>query len=53
MQWMHIEKFLETHEYIMIADVWPLCSVSVATANWIFAGLLVDGELAISCESGH
>ena len=34
-----IEQFLQTHEYIMNADVRELCCVSAATANRILAGL--------------
>lgn len=33
MQWKQIEKFLETHPYIMNADVRAPCGVSAATAN--------------------
>ena len=39
MRWKQIEKFLETHPYIMNADVRVLCGVSAATANRILAGL--------------
>ena len=45
MRWKQIEKFLETHEFIMNADVRKLCGVSAATANRILAGLAVDGKL--------
>ena len=38
MRWKQIEKFLETHPYIMNADVRALCGVSAATANRILAG---------------
>jgi len=53
MRWRQIEKFLETHEFIMNADVRELCGVSAATANRILAGLLAGGELAKCRENGH
>lgn len=40
-----IEQFLQTHEYIMNADVRKLCGVSAATANRILAGLTETGAL--------
>lgn len=40
-----IEQFLQTHEYIMNADVRELCGVSAATANRILAGLTEAGVL--------
>ena len=40
-----IEQFLQTHEYIMNADVRELCGVSAATANRILAGLTETGAL--------
>lgn len=40
-----IEQFLQTHEYIMNADVRELCGVSAATANRILAGLTETGVL--------
>jgi len=51
MRWRQIEKFLETHEFIMNADVRALCGVSAATANRILAGLDNDGKL-IKCRIG-
>lgn len=39
MRWKQIEKFLETHPYIMNADVRALCGVSAATANRILVGV--------------
>lgn len=45
MRWRQIEKFLETHEFIMNADVRELCGVSAATANRILARMVTDGEL--------
>ena len=48
-----IEKFLETHPYIMNADVRALCGVSAATANRILAGLAAEGKLVKYREGGH
>ena len=53
MRWKQIEKFLETHPYIMNADVRALCGVSAATANRILAGLATEGKLVKYRESGH
>lgn len=53
LRWMQIEKFLETHEYIMNADVRALCNVSAATANRILAGFAAGGKLVKFRHSGH
>lgn len=53
MQWKQIEKFLETHPYIMNADVRALCGVSAATANRILAGLTAEGNIVKYREGGH
>ena len=53
MRWKQIEKFLETHPYIMNADVRALCGVSAATANRILAGLAAEGKLVKYREGGH
>ena len=53
MRWKQIEKFLETHEFIMNADVRELCGVSAATANRILAGLATEGTLVKYREGGH
>lgn len=53
MRWRQIEKFLETHEFIMNADVRNLCGVSAATANRILAGLSTEGNLVRCREGGH
>lgn len=53
MRWMQIEKFLETHLYIMNADVRALCGVSAATANRILAGFASEGKLVKYREGGH
>lgn len=53
LRWMQIKKFLETHEFIMNADVRMLCNVSAATANRILAGLAAGGKLAKCRQNGH
>lgn len=53
LRWKQIEKFLETHEFIMNADVQALCGVSAATANRILAGLVTSEKLIKYSESGH
>ena len=53
MRWKQIEKFLQTYEYIMNADVRVLCGVSAATANRILAGLAAEGTLVKYREGGH
>lgn len=53
MRWRQIEKFLETYEFIMNADVRILCNVSAATANRILVGLAVEGKLFKCRENGH
>lgn len=45
LRWQKIEQFLQTHEYIMNADVRELCGVSAATANRILAELVEEGKL--------
>ena len=53
LRWMQIKKFLETHTFIMNADVRMICDVSAATANRILAGLVDDGKLIKYRESRH
>lgn len=53
LRWLQIEKYLETHEYIMNADVRSLFNVSAATANRILAGFAADGKLFKFRHSGH
>ena len=53
MRWKQIEKFLETHPYIMNADGRALCGVSAATANRILAGLSTEGKLIQCRKNGH
>ena len=53
LRWKQIEKFLETHNFTMNADVRELCGVSAATANRILAGLSAEGKLIKRREGGH
>lgn len=53
LRWQRIEKFLETHEFIMNADVRSLCNVSAATANRILADLVTHGKLTKCRIGGH
>ena len=53
LRWQKIEQFLQTHAYIMNADVRELCGVSAATANRILAGLVDDNKLHKGRENGH
>lgn len=53
LRWMQIKKFLESHEFIMNADVRMICDVSAATANRVLAGLVADGKLIKYRESKH
>ena len=52
-RWRQIEKFLETHEFIMNADVRALCGVSAATANRVLAGLTAERKLVKYSRKGH
>ena len=53
LRWKQIEKYLETHEFIMNADVRTLCGVSAATANRILATLSTEGRLVKYREGSH
>lgn len=53
LRWGKIKAFLDTHDYIMNADVRVLCGVSAATANRILSGLVTDGKLVKYREHGH
>lgn len=53
MRWKLIEEFLQTHDYIMNADVRELCGVSAATANRILAKLLSEKKLTKNWVNGH
>lgn len=52
-RWRQIEKFLETHEFIMNADVRALCGVSAATANRVLAGLTAERKLVKYSRNGY
>lgn len=52
-RWQQIERFLQTYESIMNADVRGLCGVSPATANRILAGLVEEGKLVKCRIGGH
>lgn len=52
-RWKQIEKFLETHSFIMNADVRILFDVSSATANRILANLVSERILIKYYEGGH
>ena len=53
MRWKQIEKFLQSHEFIMNADVRALCGVSAATANRILGSLVSNKQLIKCRERGH
>ena len=53
LRWQKIEQFLQTHEYIMNADVRELCWGSAATANRILVGLANEGKLYKARANGH
>ncbi len=52
-RWKLIEDFLQTHDYIMNADIRELCGVSAATANRTLAELVADGKLVKFRKNGH
>ncbi len=53
LRWQKIEQFLQTHEYIMNADVRELCGISAATANRILVELANEGKLYKARANGH
>lgn len=53
LRWKLIERFLETHSFIMNADVRSLCNVSAATANRILAECAANDKLVKYRERGH
>ena len=53
LRWNKIQEYLETHDYIMNADVRELCEVSAATANRILAGFVTDKKLVKYREIKH
>lgn len=52
-RWQKIEQFLQTHEYIMNADVRKLCDVSPATANRMLSGWVTADKLIKERKDGH
>ena len=53
LRWQKIEQFLQTHAYIMNADVRELCGVSAATANRVLAELVESNRLIRSRIGGY
>ena len=53
LRWNKIQEYLQTHDYIMNADVRKLCGVSAATANRILVSLARKDKLAKYHEDGH
>lgn len=53
MRWKQIERFLETHEFIMNADVRQIFDVSAATANRILSSFAEEGKLVKYREGRH
>jgi Fic family protein len=53
MRWKQIEGFLQTHDYIMNADVREMCGVSAATANRILGGFVTEDKLVKRHQSGR
>lgn len=53
LRWKQIEKFLETYEFIMNADVRLMYGVSSATANRILAGFTTKRKLVKCREDEH
>lgn len=52
LRWRKIEQFLQTHEYIMNADVRKLCGVSAATATRILSELVKNKKLLRQHKDG-
>ena len=53
LRWKVIKKFLETHAFIMNADVRALFNVSAATSNRILSGLVAERKLIKYHRAGH
>lgn len=53
LRWQKIEQFLQTHEYIMNADVRNLCNVSAATANRILTVFVAKKRLVKCRQDGY
>ena len=52
-RWNKIQEYLQTHDYIMNANVRELCGVSAATANRILAQLVTEEKIKKNCINGH
>ena len=53
LRWNKIQTFLQTHDYIMNADVRELCDVSTATANRILGNLASENRIVKIHMDGH
>ena len=53
LRWKKIEEYLQTHDYIMNADVRKLCGVSAATANRILVSFVKTNKLVRYHERGQ
>ena len=53
LRWMQIEKFLQSHEFIMNADVREICGVSAATANRLLNNWVSEDQLVKTRVNGH
>ena len=53
LRWLQIEKYLQSHEFIMNADMRKICGVSGATASRILVCLVEEGKLVKIREHGH
>lgn len=53
LRWNKIQEYLQTHDYIMNADVRELCGVSAATANRILSNFVKASRLKRCQNSGH
>ena len=53
LRWNKIQAFLQTHDYIMNADVRELCDVSAATANRILGNLASENRIVKIHVGGH
>ena len=52
-RWMQMKQFMETHEYIMNADVRTLCNVSTATTKRILVSFVAEEEFIKYWHNGH
>lgn len=53
LRWNKIQEYLQTHDYIMNADVRELCGVSAATANRILSNFVKASRLKRCQNSGR